>query len=91
MKITTIRELRDHATTLLRSPDPILVTRRGRVAGVFLPWGEDTLPVDVKRELFSMLTAAIGSQLKKRRVTEKQVLEDFSRWRKERRETRRRR
>jgi hypothetical protein len=91
MRISTVREFRDRATTLLRSEDPILVTRRGRVAGVFLPWREATLPVDLKRELFSMLTAEIASQLKGKRVSEKDVLKDFERWRKGRRDTRRRR
>ena len=91
MKISTVRELRDHATKLLRSSDPILVTRRGRVAGVFLPWRDSNLPIDLKRELFSMLTAAIAAELKQKRISEKEVLEDFSRWRKARRETRRRR
>ena len=91
MRISTVRELRDHATTLLRSGDPILVTRRGRVAGVFLPWREASLPVDMKRELFSMLTAAISAQLKRKRVSEKEVLQDFAGWRKARREARRRR
>lgn len=91
MKISTIREFRDHATTLLRSPDPILVTRRGRLAGVFLPMGESSLPGDLKRDLFSMLSTEIGRQLKKKKVSEKDVIEDFARWRKERRETSRRR
>ena len=91
MKITTIREFRDRATTLLRSDDPILLTRRGRVAGVFLPWREATLPLDLKRELFSMLTSEIARHLKKKRVAEENVLQDFSRWQKGRRETRRRR
>jgi len=91
MRISTVRELRDRATTLLRSTDPILVTRRGRVAGVFLPWREASLPIDLKRELFSMLTASIAGQLKKKRVSEKDVLEDFTKWRKARRGTRRRR
>lgn len=91
MRISSVREFRDRATTLLRSQDPILVTRRGRVAGVFLPWREATLPVDLKRELFSMLTTEVARQLRKRRVTEKDVLQDFSRWRKARRETGRRR
>jgi hypothetical protein len=91
MKITTIREFRDRATTLLRSDDPILLTRRGRVAGVFLPWREATLPLDLKRELFSMLTSEIARHLKKKRVAEEGVLQDFSRWQKGRRETRRRR
>lgn len=91
MRISTVREFRDRATALLKSDDPILVTRRGRVAGVFLPWREATLPIDLRRELFSMLAADIGRQLKKKRVSEKEVLEDFSRWRKARSESRRRR
>jgi hypothetical protein len=91
MRISSVREFRDRATTLLRSEDPILVTRRGRVAGVFLPWRQAELPVDLRRELFAMLTADIARQLKKKRVTEKEILKDFAEWRKNRRETRRRR
>jgi len=91
MRISTIREFRDRATTLIRSEDPILLTRRGRVAGVFLPWREATLPLDLKRELFSMLTSEIARHLKKKRVTEKDVLQDFARWKKARREAGRRR
>lgn len=91
MRISTVRDFRDRATTLLRSDDPILVTRRGKVAGVFLPWREETLPVDFKRELFAMLTNEISRLLKKKRVTEKAVLKDFERWQKGRRETGRRR
>src|SRR5216684_8911338 len=66
MKISSIRDFRDRATALFRSDDPILVTRRGKVAGVFLPWHEASLPVDFKRELFAMLSAEIGRQLKKK-------------------------
>jgi hypothetical protein len=91
MRISSVREFRDRATTLLRSEDPILVTRRGRVAGVFLPWREANLPVDLRRELFAMLSADIARQLKRKRVSEKEVLQDFADWRKGRRETGRRR
>jgi hypothetical protein len=91
MRITSVRDFRDRATTLLRSDDPILVTRRGKVAGVFLPWKEASLPVDFKRELFSMLTQEISRELKKKRISEKSILQDFEQWRRERREDRRRR
>jgi hypothetical protein len=91
MRISTVRDFRDRATTLFRSEDPILVTRRGKVAGVFLPWKGESLPVDFKRELFAMLTAEIARQLKKKRVSEKAILQDFDRWKKARRETGRRR
>jgi hypothetical protein len=92
MRMSTVREFRDKATVLLRSRDPILVTRRGRLAGVFFPQPEASLPIELKRELFATLSAEVARQLKRRKVTEKDVLEDFAQWRKGRRsETRRRR
>ena len=91
MKISTVREFRDKATTLLRSKDPILVTRRGRLAGVFFPWPETSLPLELKRELFSVLGAEMRRQVRKRGLSEEQVVEDFESWHKSRRETGRRR
>ena len=35
MKTRTVREFEENAPDLLQSKDPILVTRRGRLAGVF--------------------------------------------------------
>ncbi len=91
MKISTVREFRDHATGLLRSKDPILVTRRGRLAGVFFPQPESSLPIELKRELFSVLSAELRRQIKKSRLTEAQILDDFEAWRKNKRANRGRR
>lgn len=91
MRITTIREFRDKATGLFRSKDPILVTRRGKLAGVFFPLQQSFLPVDMKDALFSMLTTEIARQVKRKGVTETEVLADFNEWRKDRRAPRRRR
>lgn len=91
MRISTVREFRDRATGFLRSPDPVLVTRRGRLAGIFLPLKESSLPLDLRRELFSMLTSAVAREIKQKGLTEKAVLADFDSWRKGRRATRRRR
>ncbi len=88
MKISTV-EVRDKATGMLRSKDPILVTRRGRLAGVFFPLQKDSLPGELKHELFAMLTSEIARQIKRRGISEKEVLADFEGWRKGRRETRR--
>lgn len=85
MRITTVREFRDNATGLLRSKAPILVTRRGRLAGVFFPWPEESLPVEFKKELFSVLSAELGRELKRRKISEKEVQADFESWRKARR------
>lgn len=91
MKITTVREFRDWATGLLWSNDPMLVMRRGRLAGVFFPCPGATLPLELRRELFAMLSQAIAIQITRRGLSEEEALADFERWRKERRATRRRR
>ena len=91
MRISTVREFRDNATGLLRSKAPILITRRGRLAGIFFPRPEVTLPLEFKRELYSILSADVARQLKKRGLTEGAILDDFARWRKRRRAARRRR
>ena len=91
MRIATVREFRDKATGLLRSKSPVLVTRRGKLAGVFFPSPESTLPIEFKKEFFSMLSAEIGRELVQRGESEEGVLEEFDAWRKERRATRRRR
>ena len=87
MKISTVREFRDNATSLLRSKDPILVTRRGRLAGVFFPRPETTLPIELKRELFTVLAQEVKQQIKRRGLAEKEILADFESWRKSKRET----
>ena len=91
MKISTVREFRDHATALIRSKDPILVTRRGRLAGIFFPRPEGTLPLELKRELFALLSSEIARQIRKRGLAEEEVLADFARWRKSKHEAGRRR
>ena len=85
MKISTVREFRDNATGYLRSKDPILVTRRGRLAGVFFPRPEASLPIEFKRELFATLSSEIARQLRTRGVKTDEVLADFESWRKSKR------
>jgi hypothetical protein len=89
MKVSTVREFRDHATDLLKSKDPILLTRRGRLAGVFLPLPEGTFPAELKREVFPALSGEIRRQVKSRGLSEEEVVSDFESWRKTRRATRR--
>ena len=91
MKIATVREFRDAPSMLLRSKDPVLVTRRGRLAGVFFPCPQVTLPLELKREVFRMLSGVIARQIKRRGRSEGELLADFERWRKKRRATRRER
>ena len=86
-----MREFRDHATGLLRSRDPILVTRRGRLAGIFFPQPESSLPIEMKREMFATLSGEIARQIRKSSLSEREIVADFETWRKSKREARRRR
>jgi len=57
MKIAGIRELRAQSATLLGGEEPVLVTKHGKVSGVYLPLGEpDKLPDDLRGELASIPT-----------------------------------
>jgi hypothetical protein len=91
MKISTVREFQNDATGILRSKGPVLVTRRGRLAGIFFPRPETTLPIELKKELFAILSAEIARQIRERGLSEEEIQADFESWRKKRREVRSRR
>jgi hypothetical protein len=91
MRISSVREFRDKATGLLRSKTPILVTRHGRLAGIFFPRPEMTLPIELKRELYGMLSSDVARHLKRRGISEDEVLKDFETSRRKSRAARRRR
>jgi hypothetical protein len=91
MKISTADEFKEQAAGLLRSKTPVIVTRRGRMRGIFLPYSGSRLPDDLRAHLFDQATSAISSQMKENGISEEEILADFEKWRKRRRATRRRR
>ncbi len=85
MKFATIREFRDHATTLMKGQEPVFVTRKGKPAGIFLPLHQDTIPVELRKELLTAFGRLISDAMQAKGVTEEEVLEDFEAFRKSRR------
>jgi prevent-host-death family protein len=86
MKTTTAREFRSRFSRLVRQGDTVLVTRRGRPAGVFYPIPDaQRLPILVRRELFFEISQDLSRALKQRGITEKDVLRDFETFKKRRR------
>mgnify|MGYP001577987471 CR=1 FL=1 len=77
MRTATVREFRDQATKLLKETETILVTRRGRIVGFYLPATGTSLPLEIKKDLFSVLTRTIRRMMKERGVTEETILADF--------------
>jgi len=86
MKIAGIREIRARSAELLGGDEPVVVTKHGRVSGVFLPLDEpDRLPTDLRRELAAVLGRPLERRLAAQGVAEKQVVEDFRAHRRRRR------
>jgi hypothetical protein len=77
MRTATVRQFRDQATKLLKETEPILVTRRGRIVGFYLPATGTSVPLEIKKDLFYVLTRSIRRMMKARGVTEETVLADF--------------
>jgi len=50
MKTATVRKFRDQATKLLKEPEPIMVTRRGKIVGFFLPAAGESVPLEIKKD-----------------------------------------
>jgi hypothetical protein len=85
MKTATVREFRDQATKLLKEEEPVIVTRRGKIVGFFLPAAGKALPLEIKKELFYTLTTEIRATMKEQGIAEEAVLADFEKARKARR------
>jgi len=77
MRTATVREFRDRATTLLKTTEPILVTRRGKVIGFFLPSTAAAVPLEIRRELFYALTDGVRRLARAKGLSEEAVVADF--------------
>lgn len=86
MKVAGIRELRAKSAALFGSGEPVLVTRHGKVSGVYVPLDEpDRLPDDLRRELVAVLGRHLAKGLERKGVTEREIAEDFHAYRQRRR------
>lgn len=86
MKIAGIRELRAKSAHLLAGGEPVLVTRHGKVSGVYVPLQDPTrLPDDLRRELAATVGKQLAKALERQGVTEKRLAEDFDAYRQRRR------
>ena len=86
MKVAGIREVRTKPAILFRGREPLLVTRHGKVSGVYVPLQEvDRLPDSLRQELSSVLGKYLAKQLARKRVTARKIKEGFRAYRRRRR------
>jgi hypothetical protein len=86
MKVAGIREIRAKAADLLGGDEPVLVTRHGKISGLYLPLEDaDRLPQDLRQELGQILASYLAKQLAAGGWTEEEIREDFDAFRRSRR------
>jgi hypothetical protein len=86
MRVAGIRELRSKTAELLGGDELLLVTRHGKISGLYLPLEDaNRLPQDLRRELSQVLSAHLAQQLAAGGWSEKEIHEDFDAFRRRRR------
>lgn len=86
MKIAGIREVRASLAGYLSGSEPFLVTKHGKVSGVYIPLeSPDRLPDDWRKEIGKILSHHFSRLLESKGVKEKDVREDFRAYRSRRR------
>jgi 2'-5' RNA ligase len=86
MRVSTVKEFKDHATEYLRSGEPLLITLRGKIAGFFVPVADPSqLPLDVRNQLLAALAERVREKIRKKGLTEKEISAKFEAFRKARR------
>ena len=86
MKMAGIREVRSKFARYLGDAEPFLVTRHGKVSGVYIPLeSPDELPDDWRREIGRSLSFHFAKLLESRGITEREIREDFRAFRGHRR------
>ncbi len=86
MRVAGIRELRNEMAALLGGHEPILVTRHGKVSGLYLPLDNPhEIPDDIRRELAFVLGRHLDRLLGASGIDEADIQADFDAHRRSRR------
>ena len=86
MRIAGIRELRAKTASLLGGKEPLIVTRHGKISGLYLPLADpEQIPTDLRLELARVLGKHLAKVARLRGVTEGEMRKDFNAYRRGRR------
>ena len=88
MKTASLKDFRQHLAEMVDEEEPVMLTRHGRPLGFYVPWTDsENLPLELKRQAFIK-----NEPLRKKlfgHIDEKDLMEDFAKWRREQRARRR--
>ena len=83
MKVATVREFRDKATSYFNGDEPVLVTRHGKVTGLYLPIEHpESFPLELRKDLLVSIGESISRSLAQKGVSAAKLLADFDTFKK---------
>jgi antitoxin (DNA-binding transcriptional repressor) of toxin-antitoxin stability system len=86
MKVAGIREIRENSAAYLSGGEPFLVTKHGKISGVFVPLDlPDSIPDDWRREIGTAVRRALARLMDAGEISETKLAEDFRAYRRRRR------
>ena len=86
VRVTAIHDFHAKPALVFDCGEPVLVTKRGKVSGVYVPLDKiHRLPDDIRRNLAGAVGKHIAKSLRRKGVTSVQVKEGFRAYRRRRR------
>ena len=83
MRTISVQEFHDHVGKWLKGKEPVVVTRYGNEPlGIYYPAGSKEASKEIRWAIFDAVTKDIGTHLKRKGVSEDDLVKDFSEWRK---------
>ncbi len=84
MRMASVKEFRTELANMMTSEEPVMVTRHGKVAGFYLPWKGEDLPLSIKREALKKYTQELDKVFEGVDINEEELEKDFAEFRKAR-------
>lgn len=86
MRVTAIHESDAKPARVFGSSKPVLVTKRGKLSGVYIPLDKiHRLPDEIRRKLAGAVGKHIAKAVRRKGVTSQEIKEDFRAYRRRRR------
>ena len=86
MKVSRMQKPTIEGSDLFEGGEPVLVTRQGRISGLYVPLeNPEQIPDALRRDLLVAVGRYVAGALEDKGVSEEEILDDFSAFRRRRR------
>ena len=82
MELMSVRDFKARVTQLIREGRSVLVLRKGRPAGYFVPWEDACADDQLRAAALKTLMVKLAREREEKGVTEEEVMADFEVFRK---------